>query len=138
MVSAALREVFNAEDRAAARLRAGQVIERLAGPAPKVAELLTLAEEDLLAFYHFPEAHWSKLRSTNPLERVNREIGRRADIVGIFPNDDAAIRLAGALLIEQNDEWLVSRRYLSEESLTLILEDQGDLEREEVRQLPAA
>jgi hypothetical protein len=80
-------------------------------------------DPDLLAFYRFPGAHWSKLRSTNPLERVNREIGRRADVVGIFPNNASAIRLAGALLIEQNDEWLVSRRYLSEESLALVLGD---------------
>jgi putative transposase len=138
MVSAALREVFNAESLEAAEERAGQVIDRLAGPAPKVAELLAEAEEDLLAFYRFPADHWSKLRSTNPLERVNREIARRADVVGIFPNDAAAIRLAGALLIEQNDEWLVGRRYLSEESLALVLEDRADLEREEVRQLPAA
>jgi transposase-like protein len=103
MVSAALREIFNAESYEAARERSGEVIERLRGPAPKVAELLEEAEEDLLAFYRFPAAHWSKLRSTNPLERVNREIGRRSDVVGIFPNDAAAIRLAGALLIEQND-----------------------------------
>lgn len=138
MVSAALREVFNADGVAVARERAGQVIERLAGPAPKVSELFTDAEEDLLAFYCFPAAHWSKLRSTNPLERVNREIGRRSDVVGIFPNDAAALRLAGALLIEQNDEWLVGRRYLSEESLALVLNDQGDQEPEEVKQLPAA
>ncbi|MGH8983255.1 MAG: IS256 family transposase [Acidimicrobiia bacterium] len=138
MVSAALREVFNAETEAAARMRAGQVIERLAGPVPKVAELLTDAEQDLLAFYRFPEAHWSKLRSTNPLERVNREIARRADVVGIFPNDAAAIRLAGALLIEQNDEWLVGRRYLSEESLALVLDESDVVDREEVKQLPAA
>ncbi len=130
MVSAALREVFNAESYEVARERAGEVIERLRGPAPKVAELLEEAEEDLIAFYRFPEPHWSKLRSTNPLERVNREIGRRSDVVGIFPNDASAIRLAGALLIEQNDEWLVGRRYLSEESLALVLEDQGDEERE--------
>jgi len=123
MVSAALREIFNAEGYEQARERCGQVIERLAGPAPKVAELLEKAEEDLLAFYRFPDAHWSKLRSTNPLERVNREIGRRSDVVGIFPNDASAIRLAGAVLIEQNDEWLVSRRYLSEESLALVLSD---------------
>jgi putative transposase len=121
MVSAALREIFNAPDQQAARERCGEVIERLSGPAPKVAELLEGAEEDLLAFYRFPDAHWPKLRSTNPLERVNREIGRRSDVVGIFPNDRSAIRLAGALLIEQNDEWLVSRRYLSEESLALVL-----------------
>jgi putative transposase len=138
MVSAALREVFNAESLAAAKERADQVSERLAGPTPKVASLLAAAEEDLLAFLRFPEAHWSKLRSTNPLERVNREIARRADVVGIFPNDAAAIRLAGAMLIEQNDEWLVGRRYLSEESLALVLEDHADAEPEEVKQLPAA
>jgi putative transposase len=123
MVSAALREIFNADGHEQATRRCGEVIERLAGPAPKVAELLLEAEEDLLAFYRFPTAHWSKLRSTNPLERVNREIGRRSDVVGIFPNDASAIRLAGMLLIEQNDEWLVSRRYLSEESLALVLDD---------------
>ena len=123
MVSAALREIFNADSYDSARERCGDVIDRLAGPAPKVAELLEAAEEDLLAFYRFPPAHWPKLRSTNPLERVNREIGRRSDVVGIFPNDQSAIRLAGALLIEQNDEWLVSRRYLSEESLALVLDD---------------
>jgi hypothetical protein len=76
----------------------------------------------LLAFYALPREHWSKLRSTNPLERVNREIGRRIDVVGIFPNDAALIRLAGALLIEKNDEWLVSRRYLSQESLSAVLD----------------
>ena len=129
MVSAALREIFNADSYDSARERCGDVIERLRGPAPKVAELLEGAEEDLLAFYRFPAAHWSKLRSTNPLERVNREIGRRADVVGIFPNDASAIRLAGALLIEQNDEWLVGRRYLSEESLALVLGDH-DIEEE--------
>ena len=95
MVSAALREIFNADGHEQATRRCGEVIERLTGPAPKVAELLLDAEEDLLAFYRFPAAHWTKLRSTNPLERVNREIGRRSDVVGIFPNDAAAIRLAG-------------------------------------------
>jgi putative transposase len=120
MVSAALREIFNAESYEQARARSGEVIARLATVVPKIAHLLEEAEEDLLAFYRFPQAHWSKLRSTNPLELVNREIGRRADVVGIFPNDASAIRLAGALLIEQNDEWLVYRRYLSEESLALV------------------
>ena len=76
---------------------------------------------DLIAFYAFPSEHWTKLRSTTPLERVNKEIGRRFDVVGIFPNDAAVIRLAGALLSEQNDEWLVQRRYLSVESMALIL-----------------
>ncbi len=79
------------------------------------------AEDELLAFYAFPREHWPKLRSTNPLERVNKEIGRRSDVVGIYPNDQALIRLAGMLLIEQNDEWLVQRRYLSEHSIQLVL-----------------
>ncbi len=138
LVSAALREIFDAESLETARARLGEVLDRFRGPLPKLAELLEAAEEDLLAFYRFPGQHWSKLRSTNPLERLNKEIGRRSDVVGIFPNDASAIRLTGALLIEQNDEWLVARRYLSEESLALVLEDQGDQQREESAQLQAA
>lgn len=138
LVSAALREIFDAPDPKSAAERFDAVAERLRAAAPKVAELLEGAEEDLLAFYRFPQAHWRKLRSTNPLERVNKEIGRRSDVVGIFPNDASAIRLAGALLIEQNDEWLVARRYLSAESIALVLEDQGDEGREEVVELQAA
>jgi putative transposase len=138
LVAAALREVFDAEGLEQARAHLTKVTERLREPAPKIAELLEQAEEDLLAFYRFPAAHWSKLRSTNPLERLNKEIGRRSDVVGIFPNDAAAIRLTGALLIEQNDEWLVARRYLSEESLALVLEDQGDQDRQEAKQLHPA
>ena len=138
LVSAALREIFDATDAEVARERCGSVLERFRGTVPKVAELLEEAEEDLLAFYRFPQAHWPKLRSTNPLERVNREVGRRSDVVGIFPNDASAIRLAGALLIEQNDEWLVARRYLSAESIALALEGQGDEGPKEVPQLQAA
>jgi transposase-like protein len=145
LVSAALREVFNAEDQARARERVGHVLERLEPAAPKVCRLLEEAEEDLIAFYQLPFEHWSKLRSTNPLERVNKEIGRRTDVVGIFPNDAAAIRLAGALLSEQTDEWLVQRRYLSVESMALILDARRDEEsslektaRQEVPELNAA
>jgi putative transposase len=127
IVSAALREVFNAEDYERARERVSAVIEQLARVAPKVAQLLAEAEHDLIAFYLFPSEHRSKLRSTNPLERVNREIGRRSDVVGIFPNDQALIRLAGMLLIEQNDEWLVARRYLSHESLAALKPEQTEL-----------
>ncbi len=123
LVAAALREIFNAERYEQAKERITNVLERLQPVAPKVCELLEAAEEDLIAFYSFPAEHWTKLRSTNPLERVNKEIGRRTDVVGIFPNDKAVIRLAGALLSEQNDEWLVQRRYLSVESMTLILAD---------------
>ena len=139
LVSAALREVFNAEHRDQARGRVTHVISRLEPIAPKVCRLLEDAEEDLLAFYRFPPEHWTKLRSTNPLERVNKEIGRRSDVVGIFPNDASAIRLVGALLIEQNDEWLVGRRYLSAESLALVLVDEDErAQTEEVLALEAA
>jgi putative transposase len=135
LVAAALREIFNAEDRAQAKQRATHVLARLAPIAPKVCELLDDAEEDLTAFYTFPRDHWTKLRSTNPLERVNREIGRRSDVIGIFPNDASVIRLAGALLIEQNDEWLVTRRYLSAESMALILNGHGLLDAEQTQEL---
>jgi len=118
LVSAALREVFNAEDRDQARDRLGHVLDRLGPVCPRVCGLLEDAEEDLIAFYAFPREHPTKLRSTNPQERVNKEIGRRSDVVGIFPNDASVIRLAGALLSEQNDEWLVQRRYLSAESIS--------------------
>lgn len=135
MVSAALREVFNAEDHQDAKERSASVIERLAPTVPKVAALLEEAEEDLLAFYRFPAAHWSKLRSTNNIERVNKEIARRSDVVGIFPNDASVIRLVGALLIEQNDEWLLTRGYLSKESIGLVLEDQAEANGKEVAAL---
>ena len=89
-----------------------------------MAALLEEAEEDLLAFYAFPSDHWAKLRSTNPLERVNREIGRRTDVVGIFPNDRSLLRLTASVVIEQNDDWLVGRRYLSNHSLEAVLGQQ--------------
>ena len=139
MVAALVRPIFNADDRDAARKLVSDALERLRKPLPKVAALLEDAEEDLLAFYAFPAMHWPKLRSTNPLERVNREVGRRTDVVGIFPNDQALIRLATAVVIEQNDEWLVGHRYLSNHSLEAILtDDKKDNIRKEERELTAA
>jgi transposase-like protein len=139
MVAALLRPIFNAADRDQARELVGDALERLRKPLPKVANLLEEAEEELLGFYGFPAMHWPKLRSTNPLERVNREIGRRTDVVGIFPNDRALIRLAASVIIEQNDEWLVGHRYLSAHSLESILDDyKKDNNDEEVRELTAA
>src|SRR5829696_6312961 len=117
LVGAAIRPIFRANNLEEARRLLAETVTHLEARVPKVARLLEDAEADLLAFYGFPAAHRSKLRSTNPLERVNREIGRRTDVVGVFPNDAALLRLAGSLLIEQNDEWLVSRRYLSEASM---------------------
>jgi putative transposase len=117
MVAAAIRQVFAADELAEARARLAGVVASLEAAAPKVALLLEAAEEELLAFMAFPSEHWTKLRSTNPLERLNKEIARRSDVVGIYPNDQSLVRLAGALLLEQNDEWLVGRRYLSAESL---------------------
>ena len=140
MLAALLRPLFNADSGEAARELVGDALERLGKPLPKVAALLEEAEEDLLAFYAFPADHWPKLRSTNPLERVNREIGRRTDVVGIFPNDRSLIRLAASIVIEQNDEWLVGRRYLSNHSLEAVLEQEqkDNNEREEAHELTAA
>jgi transposase-like protein len=140
MLAALLRPLFNAEDGSHARALFGEALERLRKPLPKVAALLEEAEEDLLAFYSLPADHWPKLRSTNPLERVNREIGRRTDVVGIFPNDRSLIRLAASVVIEQNDEWLVGRRYLSAHSLEVVLDREGedDNNKEEARELTAA
>jgi transposase-like protein len=137
MLAALIRPIFNADSGEQARELLGEAIERLERPLPKVAAMLERAEEDLLAFYAFPVDHWRKLRSTNPLERLNREIGRRTDVVGIFPDDASLIRLATSLVIEQNDEWLVGRRYLSLDSLAPLLEERSENE-EEVLELTAA
>lgn len=128
MIATAIRQIFNADSSQQAHAHLIEVVDRLQSPAPKVAALLEDATEDLLAFYAFPREHWPKLRSTNPLERVNKEIGRRSDVVGIYPNDQALIRLAGMLLIEQNDEWLVQRRYLSDHSIRQVLQPPGSSE----------
>ena len=90
----------------------------LARSHPKVAVMLTDAQPDLLAFDSFPRRHWRQIWSTNPLERVNKEIKRRTDVVGVFPNAAALLRLAGSVLIEQHDEWEAGeRRYFSEASM---------------------
>jgi putative transposase len=126
LLAALIRPIFNAENFAQARDRLSEAVAHLEGRLGKVAGLLEEAESDILAFYAFPADHWRKLRSTNPLERFNREIGRRTDVVGIFPDDQALIRLAGMLCIEANDEWLVGRRYLSAESISLVLAGRDD------------
>jgi putative transposase len=139
MLAALIRPIFNADDREMARELLGEALERMRKPLPKIADLLEEAEEDLLAFYAFPTDHHSKLRSTNPLERFNREIGRRTDVVGIFPNDRALIRLAASVVIEQNDEWLVGRRYLSNHSMDAVLNDyKEDNNRKDTQELAAA
>jgi putative transposase len=113
LLAALIRPIFNQPDGPAARDALSAAVAQLDGRLEKVAAMLEDAEEDIVTFYSLPSEHWTKLRSTNPLERFNKEIGRRTDVVGIFPDDASLIRLAGMLCIEQNDEWLVGRRYLS-------------------------
>jgi transposase-like protein len=116
-LGALIRQLFTASDGIEARRRLTDAIAQLEPRLPKIARLLDEAEDDVLAFYAFPVEHWPKLRSTNPLERFNREIGRRTDVVGIFPDDASLIRLVSMPAIEANDEWLVGRSYISQGSM---------------------
>jgi putative transposase len=121
MVAAAIRTIFAQPTGAEVIDQVDKVAAMLASKFPAVAAMLADAREDLTAFASFPSAHWTKLWSTNPLERVNKEIKRRTNVVGIFPDDAAVLRLAGAVLIETHDEWQVAeRRYLSEGSMALL------------------
>jgi putative transposase len=118
MVSALVRTIFVQPDKATALRQLTRVAEMLRDRYPKAAELLETATEDILAFMPCPSEHWRPIYSTHPLERLNKEIGRRTDVVGIFPNRTAVVRLVGAVLMEQNDEWIAApRRYFSLESM---------------------
>ena len=121
MVLALVRTIWSQPDPAAVREQLDEVAAKLAGGFPAVAAMLVEAREDVTAFAAFPFAHWKKIWSTNPLERVNKEVKRRADVVGIFPNEAAVLRLAGAVLLEVHDEWAIAeRRYLAEGSMALL------------------
>jgi transposase-like protein len=117
MVDSAIRLVFEQPDERAARSQVGAVLEGLRPRFAAVADLLADAEPDLLADFSFPETHRSKIRSTNPLERLNKEIKRRSGVVGIFSNRPSAIRLVGMILAEQDDEWQDGRRYFRPETM---------------------
>jgi len=118
MVATMVRSIFTQPDAESTRAQYGTVVEHLEPRFPEAAELLEQAEEELLAFTAFPKAVWRQIWSNNPLERLNKEVRRRTDVVGIFPNRRALLRLVGAVLAEQNDEWAVSRRYMSLEAVT--------------------
>jgi putative transposase len=121
MVAATIRTAFGQPTPEAARRQWREVANGFRARWPRLAVLLDEAEPDVLAYLAFPAAHWRQIWSTNPLERLNKEVKRRTDVVGIFPNPPAALRLVGALLAEQHDEWQVGRRYFSAESLAPLL-----------------
>ena len=117
LVAAAIRTVFAQPDREAAGQQLAEVVEAMGSRWPKAAKVLEEAEEDALAFMAFPREHWTRIYSTNPLERLNKEVRRRTDVVGIFPDESSAQRLVGSVLMEIDDEWQVGRRYFSQESM---------------------
>jgi putative transposase len=124
VVAAFIGTAFVQDDAEAARTQWRQVADQLRPKVPKLAALMDEAEADVLAFMGFPKDHRAKIHSINPLERLNGEIKRRTDVVGIFPNEDAITRLVGALLLEQNDEWAVQRgRYMSLETIAPLSDD---------------
>ena len=132
MVSSYIRTAFAQDTETAARAQWRKVADQLRPKLPKLAALMDDAEDDVLAHMAWPKDLRAKLHSTNPLERLNREIKRRTNVVGIFPNDDAIIRLVGALMLEQNDEWAVSRRYMTLEIVTEVCKP------EDIEPLPLA
>jgi putative transposase len=124
VVSAFIATAFAQDDAEAARAQWRRVADQLRPKLPKLAAFLDEAEADVLAYMTFPAQHRAKLHSTNPIERLNGEIKRRTDVVGIFPNEDAIVRLVGAILLEQNDEWAVQRaRYITLESMAPVSDD---------------
>jgi transposase-like protein len=122
-VVAMLKTIFAQESAVAAHQQWCSVADALRERFSKLSELMDASREDVLVYMSFPREHWAQIASTNPLERLNGEIKRRSDVVGIFPNERAVIRLVGALMLEQNDEWAVSRRYMSLESLSGLSDD---------------
>jgi len=122
MVAAAIRTVFAQPNRQAASQQLAEVVQAMRPRWPKAAALLEQAEDDVLAYMAFPREHWNRIYSTNPLERLNREIKRRTNVVGIFPHEGAVIRLVGAILMEVNDEWTIGRRYFSLETMRKLKE----------------
>ena len=124
MVSAFIATAFAQPDHAAASVQWRLVADQMRGKLPRLAALMDGAEEDVLAYMTFPQQHRAKLHSTNPIERLNGEIKRRTDVVGIFPNEAAIRRLVGAILMEQTEQWAVQRsRYITLETLAPVCDD---------------
>jgi len=132
MVATLVRTIFAQPDAASVWEQHAKVVEQLTARFPAAAELLAEAGPDVLAFTAFPKEHWRQIWSNNPQERLNKELRRRTDVVGIFPNRDAVVRLVGSVLAEQHDEWAVVRRYMSSESLAKARLHIIDCEAEEV------
>jgi transposase-like protein len=126
-VAAVVRTLFAQPDRTSASQQLAEVVERMQPRWPKAAQLLAAAEDDILAYMSFPNEHWTRIYSTNVLERLNKEVKRRTNVVGVFPDEPSVLRLVGAVLLEIADEWEIERRYFSLESMHKLIDPNADL-----------
>ena len=124
VVSAFMATAFAQDSADAAKTQWRKVADHLRPKVPKLAAFMDEAEEDVLAYMSFPSEHWVKIHSTNGVERLNGEVKRRTDVIGNFPDEDSIVRLVGAILLEQNDEWAVQRaRYMTLETMAALSDD---------------
>ncbi|HEY5671752.1 MAG TPA: IS256 family transposase, partial [Anaerolineales bacterium] len=129
LVAAAIRTIFAQSDREAARQQLAEVVKAMRSRWPQAAEILERAKDDILAYMAFPQKHWTRIYSTNPLERLNKEVKRRTNVVGVFPDQPAVLRLAGSILMEIDDEWQAAdRRYFSLDTMRELTHPEAFLE----------
>ena len=138
LVSAIVKTIFTTENKLEAKKQLSEVVNQLQGRFAKATDIILNAEDEILTYMDFPQKHWQSIFSTNLIERLNKELRRRFNVVSVFPNDNAVIRLGGSILMEQHDEWAAAeRRYMSQESMNELYIKVITGNNTEVKSLPA-